>query len=342
MNRTGSIGSASPRPRPRTRDARRGQPPRRGDGSLGPARAGRARSSTMTEGSASRPAPESPPASRPSSGGTTVTPRGPEDGQVVLDGRVLPHLGVHGRAHHHRRRRGDQRGGQQVVGEPAGVAGQEVGGGRGHHDRGRPAGPAGCGGWPRPRPTGSSGPAPSRGRRRWPGPRTGWPARSAPGPHGRRRRPAGGRPRRPCRRRCPPTPRGPRTGLPRAPSSGPTRPLPWSPPRSTARPTRVALGVRPLLGGLVRLTAGDRPSLARRPRPRPRGGPGGRFGQRPPLRGRDGCRWPCPRPPLRRRSTRACPRPRPPGAAPPRRGPRPGSCSSCSPDGPAGTPAPPG
>ncbi len=34
---------------------------------------------TMTAGSASRPEPESPPARRPSSGGTTVTPRAAED-----------------------------------------------------------------------------------------------------------------------------------------------------------------------------------------------------------------------------------------------------------------------
>ena len=37
--------------------------------------------------------------------------------QVVLHGRVLPHLGVHGRADHHRAPGGQQRGREQVVGD---------------------------------------------------------------------------------------------------------------------------------------------------------------------------------------------------------------------------------
>ena len=77
---------------------------------------------TITSGSASRPAPASPPARRPSSGGTTSTPRDRSVARFCLDRRVLPHLGVHGRAHHHGGRRGHQRGGQQVVGQAVGVA----------------------------------------------------------------------------------------------------------------------------------------------------------------------------------------------------------------------------
>ena len=45
----------------------------------------------------------------PTSGSTTCTPRGPQHGEVVLHRRVLPHLGVHGRAHDHRGPGGEQR-----------------------------------------------------------------------------------------------------------------------------------------------------------------------------------------------------------------------------------------
>jgi hypothetical protein len=40
----------------------------------------------------------------------------PQRGEVVLHRRVLPHLGVHGRAHHHRGPGGEQGGGEQVGG----------------------------------------------------------------------------------------------------------------------------------------------------------------------------------------------------------------------------------
>ena len=56
-----------------------------------------------------------------------------ERGQVVPHRRVLPHLGVHGGAHDHGRPGGQQRGAQEVVGEPGGVAGDGVGGG-GHDE----------------------------------------------------------------------------------------------------------------------------------------------------------------------------------------------------------------
>ena len=57
-----------------------------------------------------------------------------QHGQVVLHGRVLPHLGVHGRAHDDRRPGGQQGGGEQVVGDAGGVGAEHPGGGRRHHD----------------------------------------------------------------------------------------------------------------------------------------------------------------------------------------------------------------
>ena len=58
-----------------------------------------------------------------------------EGGQVVPNRGVLPHLGVHGRAQDHRRPRRQQRGTQEIVGEPGGVAGDGVRGGRHDHDQ---------------------------------------------------------------------------------------------------------------------------------------------------------------------------------------------------------------
>jgi len=54
---------------------------------------------------------------------------------VVLHGGVLPHLGVHGRAHHHRCPRGEQRGGEQTVGDARGIAADDTcrSGGYDHH-----------------------------------------------------------------------------------------------------------------------------------------------------------------------------------------------------------------
>ena len=53
---------------------------------------------------------------------------------VVLRGRVLPHLGVHRRREHDRAARGEQDVGEQVVGEAVRGPGQQVGGGRGDED----------------------------------------------------------------------------------------------------------------------------------------------------------------------------------------------------------------
>ena len=47
----------------------------------------------------------------------TCTPRRAQRGEVLLHRRVLPHLGVHRRAHEHRRARREQRRGEQVVGD---------------------------------------------------------------------------------------------------------------------------------------------------------------------------------------------------------------------------------
>src|SRR5262249_58391006 len=55
-------------------------------------------------------------------------------GEVVLDGGVLPHLGVHRRGEDHGRFRREQRRGEQVVRDAVGVLADEVGGGGGDHD----------------------------------------------------------------------------------------------------------------------------------------------------------------------------------------------------------------
>ena len=59
----------------------------------------------------------------------------PQEGQVVLHRRVLPHLGVHGGADHHRRPGGQQHVGQQVVGVPRRVGRQQPRGGGRHQDQ---------------------------------------------------------------------------------------------------------------------------------------------------------------------------------------------------------------
>ena len=61
-------------------------------------------------------------------------------GDVVLGGRVLPHLGVHGRREHHRAARGEQRGGEQVVGPARARRGRAGRRWPGRRRRGRPAG----------------------------------------------------------------------------------------------------------------------------------------------------------------------------------------------------------
>ena len=146
----------------------------------------------------------------PSSGATTLTPRARRTARLCLDGRVLPHLGVHGRAHHHRGGGRHQRGGEEVVGEPAGVPGQQVGGGRRHHDQVGPLAQAGVGNGRGLVPQADLGRLRAQGVEGGLARRTGWPARSGPVPRGCRRRPADGRPRPPCRRRCRRTRRAPR------------------------------------------------------------------------------------------------------------------------------------
>ena len=58
-----------------------------------------------------------------------------QPGDVVDDGRMLPHLGMHGGAEHHRRPGGQQGGGEEVRGDPCRVAADQAGGGRGDHDQ---------------------------------------------------------------------------------------------------------------------------------------------------------------------------------------------------------------
>ena len=75
MNRTGSIGSRVPPADTTTRTPVEVAVPRpvRPRSEARPSRPSTV--ATISAGSASRPVPTSPPARRPSSGGTTVTPR---------------------------------------------------------------------------------------------------------------------------------------------------------------------------------------------------------------------------------------------------------------------------
>src|SRR5436190_2241068 len=57
-----------------------------------------------------------------------------EPRDVVLNRGVLPHLGVHGRAHDDRRARGQQCGREQVVGDAGRVLPEHASGTRCHHD----------------------------------------------------------------------------------------------------------------------------------------------------------------------------------------------------------------
>src|SRR5215207_6259419 len=69
----------------------------------------------------------------------TVTPA-PQDLDVVLRGRVSPHLGVHGGGPEDHFGPGEDGGGEQVVAEADGGAGHGVGGGGGDEDEIGPAG----------------------------------------------------------------------------------------------------------------------------------------------------------------------------------------------------------
>ena len=98
MKRTGSIGSRVPPAVTRT---------------LSPVRSVRAggeqlsSAATIVAGSASRPGTDVAAGEAALSGSTTWTPRRAQQAEVVLHRRVLPHLGVHRRAHEHRRAGGE-------------------------------------------------------------------------------------------------------------------------------------------------------------------------------------------------------------------------------------------
>ena len=123
-------------------------------------------------------------------------------GDVRLDRRVLPHLGVHRRADDDRRTGGQQHVGEQVGGQARRVGGRAAAPSPGRRRSGRRSARGGCAGSGWPRPTARSAPA------RWPAPRTSCGRRSArhprssPGRRARRRRRGDGTPRSPCRRRC--------------------------------------------------------------------------------------------------------------------------------------------
>ena len=124
MTRTASIGSRVPPADTTTRTPSRSRGPRT-----------RRTAATIVSGSARRPAPTSPPASRPTAGSTMCTPRLAKHRDVLDDARVLPHLGVHRRADHDGRPRGDQRVGQQVGRQTHPVGGDQPGGRRGDDDQ---------------------------------------------------------------------------------------------------------------------------------------------------------------------------------------------------------------
>src|SRR5690606_30945727 len=65
-------------------------------------------------------------------GGNDVHAAALEQGDVVLHGRVLPHLGVHGGAHHDRGSGGDQGVEEQVLADAGGVEADHPGGGGSH------------------------------------------------------------------------------------------------------------------------------------------------------------------------------------------------------------------
>ena len=197
MKRTGSIGSRVPPAVTSTRS-----PARSGSVSA------RSTAATIVAGSARRPAPTVAPGQASLFGRHEVHAAAGKHAQVVLHSRVLPHLGVHGRADHDGRASGEQRGGEEVVRDPRGVGADEPGGGRAPRPRRRRPARCACAGSGRRRRTARCGPARTPAPRTWCGRRTVRRLRSAPASRARRRRRGGGRPRLPCRRRSRPvTPR---------------------------------------------------------------------------------------------------------------------------------------
>ena len=137
------------------------------------------------------------------------TPRSAQHGDVVDDGRVLPHLGVHRRADHDRRAGGEQRVGEQVGRQTHPVRGDDPRRGRGHEDEVGPLADLGV------RDRGGRV-VPELGLHRLGGQRAERGAADevfGAGRHDRHDVGAGvdetaARPRWPCRRRCPRSPRG--------------------------------------------------------------------------------------------------------------------------------------
>ena len=76
-----------------------------------------------------------PQARYPSSGSTMRWPRCAQHLQVRLRGRVLPHVGVHGRRQHHRAGEGQIESGEEIVGQAVRELGQQVGGGGRDHQQ---------------------------------------------------------------------------------------------------------------------------------------------------------------------------------------------------------------
>ena len=60
---------------------------------------------------------------------------GAQHGEVLLDGGVLPHLGVHRGGEQDGRLRRQQRGGEEIVGDAVCVLADDAGGGRRHDDQ---------------------------------------------------------------------------------------------------------------------------------------------------------------------------------------------------------------
>ncbi len=152
MNRTGSMGSRVPPAETTIRNPARsrmvgppllpactpfaapGTPFARDPGRPRASSASRARA-TITGGSAMRPDPTSPPASRPFAGSTTPTPRDRSTARLCCTAGCS-HISVCMAGHTtHRGHRGQQRGRQEVIGHAGGVAGQQIRGSRCHHDQ---------------------------------------------------------------------------------------------------------------------------------------------------------------------------------------------------------------
>ena len=170
-------------------------------------RAGASTASAISTGSASRPTPISPSASRPEPGAMTWTPRATQQREVGGRGRVEVHARVHGRGDQHRPVEGEVHRAEQPVAEARGhprhrcwptparpAAGRRRGRARGGRSPARPSAP---------NRSSAHGPARERGEGGGPhealgGPRSSRRSRRGPGAGGC----AGRRPT--CRRRCRP------------------------------------------------------------------------------------------------------------------------------------------